>query len=140
LSKNKITQERVESLCELVDSKTAIENKMAPRWSVYFCALFFAAAWAPGALAVVLALFVLAVLLAVEPTSPIFCAGVSTALSTAELTCVWELCTPLSTAQFTVSPKPSTVFWALPFSLSLNEENAPPFLSCWLGAGAAVED
>src|SRR5438067_2406372 len=110
----------------------------------YFCALFLAPGRAAAGLPVVFVLEVAVLvsvptaLLAAEPMSAAFCVGTPAALSTAELTCDCEVCTPLSTAQFKVSPKPSTVFCALPFSLSLNEENTPPFV-CWVGAGAAGE-
>lgn len=117
----------------------------------YFVVLFLAGVWAVGTLLFVevwavdtlLIAFVVAVvtgLVAAAVASETFCADVAAALSAAELTCDSEVCTPLSTAQLTVSPKPSTVLWAVPFSLSLNDENTPPFGCCWLGAGAAVEE
>jgi hypothetical protein len=79
------------------------------------------------------------VLLLVELAPETACAGAAAALFAVELTCDSEVCTPLSTAQFMVSPKPSTVFWALPFSLSLKDENTPDFGAGWLVAGAAVD-
>lgn len=106
---------------------------------VLFVAEFWAAEMLLVAFVVAFVTGFVAVEVAAEVTSDTFCAGTAAALSAAELTCDSEVCTPLSTAQFIVSPNPSTVFWAVPFSLSLNEENTPPFGCCWVGAGAAPE-
>ena len=111
---------------------------------VALVALFFAAVWAAETLLLAFVVAVVtglvAVEVAVEVAEETACPGAAAALSATEPTRDSEVCTPLSTAQFIVSPKPSTVFCALPFSRSLNDENTPDFGACWLGAGAAVED
>ena len=98
---------------------------------VALVALFFAAVWAAETLLLAFVVAVVTGLVAVEVAEETACPGVAAALSATEPTCDSEVCTPLSTAQFIVSPKPSTVFCALPFSRSLNEENTPPFGCCW---------